>query len=454
MTSMAAAACTQRGCGGTIEDGYCTICGLAPSSAASGRCVARRRRRRRCRQRRPSPLRRPRRRRCRCRRRRCRGRSASAAARAAEARARAAADCPGAGSAPGWSRCRSVPALDPASAVLADPRVPENKRFCGHCGSSSGRHGTAGPADRGVLPALRYPLLLRAQARAGRAGGRAVRGPRLPRARRTRLDLPGQGPQRQRPLGRAQGPAQHRGPGRDGGRHRRAAASWPRSSTPTSSRSSTSCSTPAARRRVGRLHRDGVRRRQVAEADPAGGAPAPRGRCRSAHALAYMLEILPALGYLHDRGLVYCDFKPDNVIQTEEQLKLIDLGGVRASTTTGPIYGTAGYQAPEIETDGPRQLRPVHRRPHAGRAHLRLRLPGGVQVPAARRRAAAAGARVVRPVAAPRHPPRPGRRFQSAGEMTEQLTGVLEEVLSVADGEPRPPSPACSARSCARSAST
>ena len=33
-------------------------------------------------------------------------------------------------------------------------------------------------------------------------------------------------------------------------------------------------------------------------------------------AIAYMLEILPALGYLHELGLVYCDFKLDNVIQT------------------------------------------------------------------------------------------------------------------------------------------
>src|SRR5438477_8022008 len=29
------------------------------------------------------------------------------------------------------------------------------------------------------------------------------------------------------------------------------------------------------------------------------------------HALAFAIEVLPALGYLHDRGLVYCDFKPD-----------------------------------------------------------------------------------------------------------------------------------------------
>ena len=32
----------------------------------------------------------------------------------------------------------------------------------------------------------------------------------------------------------------------------------------------------------------------------------------------------------------------------------------------------------------------------------------------------------------------PARRFQSAGEMAEQLTGVLREVLSLDDGQPRP----------------
>ncbi|HOI03430.1 MAG TPA: serine/threonine protein kinase, partial [Dermatophilaceae bacterium] len=46
-------------------------------------------------------------------------------------------------------------------------------------------------------------------------------------------------------------------------------------------------------------------------------------------ALAYILEILPAFQYLHDLGLAYCDFKPDNVIQVGDDLKLIDLGGVR-----------------------------------------------------------------------------------------------------------------------------
>ena len=82
-------------------------------------------------------------------------------------------------------------------------------------------------------------------------------------------------------------------------------------------------------------------------------ARASGGSVPVAHAIAYAVEVLPALGYLHDRGLVYCDFKPDNVIQAEEQLKLIDMGGVRRIDSDEPIYGTVGYQAPEIETDGP-----------------------------------------------------------------------------------------------------
>ena len=74
----------------------------------------------------------------------------------------------------------------------------------------------------------------------------------------------------------------------------------------------------------------------------------------AAHAMAYILEILPALGYLHEHGLLFCDFKPDNVIQTADSLKLIDLGGVyRMADDSSPIYGTPGYQAPEIAQTGP-----------------------------------------------------------------------------------------------------
>jgi serine/threonine-protein kinase PknG len=71
-------------------------------------------------------------------------------------------------------------------------------------------------------------------------------------------------------------------------------------------------------------------------------------------ALAFILEILPAFQYLHDLGLVYCDFKPDNLIQVGDALKLIDLGGVRhVDDQESAIYGTVGYQAPEVAAAGP-----------------------------------------------------------------------------------------------------
>ncbi|MBD8080620.1 protein kinase [Cellulosimicrobium arenosum] len=71
-------------------------------------------------------------------------------------------------------------------------------------------------------------------------------------------------------------------------------------------------------------------------------------------ALAYVLEVLPAFAYLHDHELLFCDFKPDNIIQQGDGVKLIDLGGVRrADDMTSAIFGTVGYQAPEVAEVGP-----------------------------------------------------------------------------------------------------
>ncbi|WP_238072576.1 protein kinase domain-containing protein, partial [Rhodococcus zopfii] len=70
-------------------------------------------------------------------------------------------------------------------------------------------------------------------------------------------------------------------------------------------------------------------------------------------AIAYLLEVLPALGYLHEIGLVYNDLKPENIMVTDEQTKLIDLGAVSGIEDYGFLYGTPGYQAPEIVRTGP-----------------------------------------------------------------------------------------------------
>ena len=172
-----------------------------------------------------------------------------------------------------------------------------------------------------------------------------------------------------------------------------------------------------------------------------------------AHAIAYAIEVLPALGYLHDHGLVYCDFKPDNVIQTEEQLKLIDMGGVRGIDGDGPIYGTVGYQAPEIGTDGPsvssdlftvaRALAVLTFEFKGYQSSYKFTFPDGVPLLEQQE----SFDRLLRKAT----DADPGRRFGSAGEMAEQLTGVLREVLAVADGTPSKRSPPCSAPSSRRS---
>ena len=162
-----------------------------------------------------------------------------------------------------------------------------------------------------------------------------------------------------------------------------------------------------------------------------------------AQAIAYILEILPALGFLHRRGLLFCDFKPDNVIQTEEQLTLIDLGGVRRmDDRDSDLYGTVGYQAPEVPAHGASissDLYTVARTlailsiEFAGFQDERryaTSLPPLQDVPEFQRyesfhqflqKATAAETEL---------------RFPSAADMAEQLVGVLRQVVAADGGSP------------------
>jgi serine/threonine-protein kinase PknG len=166
--------------------------------------------------------------------------------------------------------------------------------------------------------------------------------------------------------------------------------------------------------------------------------PLPLGQ-----AMAYALEVLRALGYLHGLGLLFCDFKPDNVIQSEEQIKLIDLGGVRRiDDNASAIYGTVGYQAPEIAADGPsvssdlytvaRSLAVLTFDFKGYGSTFATSLPERAAVPLLTR--FGSYDRLLRRAT----DPDPIRRFGSAAEMAEQLTGVLREVLAEDDGQPRP----------------
>jgi serine/threonine-protein kinase PknG len=431
---MTAVACTQRGCGGTIEDGYCTICGLAPVAVPAGLAATG-----------SAPVSVP--------------AAASGAGTAASRGWGSGSVSAGTGSRPSTRGSRPgsarssrgrlgaglvavppVPALDPATAILADPRVPENKRFCGNCGQLVGqsRDGRPGMTE-GFCP---------------HCGARFSFAPKLE---------PGELVAGQYEV---LGCLAHGGLGwiylaRD----RNVSDRWVVLKGLLNTGDADAMAAAVAERQflaqvehpnIVRIYnfvqhtsrRDGESAgyivmeyvggkslRQIRlEARQQGGA------VPVAHALAYALEILPAFGYLHDRGLIYCDFKPDNVIQSEEQLKLIDMGGVRPIDGDGPIYGTVGYQAPEIETEGPSPASDLYT---VGRAlavltfeftgyqrEYKYSLPPSVPLLAQQE----SFARLLRRAT---HAD-PGRRFQSAGEMAEQTTGVLREVLSVADGEPRP----------------
>src|SRR5690242_204533 len=435
---------TCASCGGTIEDGYCNVCGLAAASApaaTAGQAAS------------PGQ-----------------GRSASGpsgpSGPSGSRLSSSAAASGSAGSGTAGSRRTSgtrgsrrtssrsargrlgaglveippVPYRDPASAVLADPRVPESRRYCSNCEQPVGR-------GRDGRPGLTEGFCRN-------CGTRFSFSPKL------------------EPGDRVAGQYEVLGCIAFGGlgwiylaRDRNVSDRWVVLKGLLNTGDADAMAAAVAERQfLAQVEHPNIVRiynfvqhadRQTGESagyivmEYVGGkslkqilsdARSAGGSVPVAHAIAYAIEVLPALGYLHDRGLVYCDFKPDNVIQTEEQLKLIDMGGVRGADSDGPIYGTVGYQAPEIATDGPsvssdlytvaRALAVLTFEFKGYQSSYKFTFPEGVPLLEQQE----SFARLLRRAT---HSD-PERRFGSAGEMAEQLTGVLREVLATADGTPRP----------------
>lgn len=412
--------CNEPGCGGEIVDGYCAICGTAPAEATtvvateatapgpattatsgssrSGRSVRT-------------------------------GRTSSKSS----SRGRLGA---------GLVEMPRIPRIDPATAIMTDPKVPENKRFCGKCDQKVGR-GAAGRPGR-------------TEGFCSNCGTRFSFTPKL-----TKGDLVG-------------GQYEVAGCLAHGGLgwiylavDRNVSDRWVVLKGLLNSGDTDAMLAALAEKRflaevehpsivkilnfVEHTGSDGVAVGYIVMEYIGGTSLKQILRDRRetdgsflppAQAIAYILEMLPALGYLHSLGLAYCDFKPDNVMQTDEQLKLIDLGAVIAmDDQDSPIYGTIGYQAPEISHTGPTVATEVYT---VGRTLAVLIL----DVPQTGGHFGALPDAAAAPVLA-KHDSlhrfvlratdsTPEARFVSMEEMADQLTGVLREVLAAEDGVPRP----------------
>jgi len=169
-----------------------------------------------------------------------------------------------------------------------------------------------------------------------------------------------------------------------------------------------------------------------------------RGPLPVAEAIAYIHRTLGAFAYMHRQGLVYCDFKPDNIMLEEDDIKVIDLGGVmRLGSNAAPV-GTVGYYAPEVPSDGVSVVSDLYTIARA--LWVLVAEPKGYQNPKQFQFC----------IPTPDQEPlfqkyeslykflykgthaKPEMRFQSADEMADQLLGVMREAVAVDSGVLKP----------------
>lgn len=187
---------------------------------------------------------------------------------------------------------------------------------------------------------------------------------------------------------------------------------------------------------VGGLSLGEVKARAVQQQEPLGGSLLVE------YIIAYGREILAAFEYLHNHGLLYCDMKPSNVIRSRNRIKIIDLGAVRGlDDRQSPIVVTPGYQvsSQEIDTRGLSVQSDIHT---VGKTLEEL---FGVSADRLAEREGGPGNGPIwfgmesfRRVLERATHEQAQRRFPSAAAMSEQLRGVLREILALRDGRPRP----------------
>jgi serine/threonine-protein kinase PknG len=165
-----------------------------------------------------------------------------------------------------------------------------------------------------------------------------------------------------------------------------------------------------------------------------------RGPLPVAEAIAYVLGILPAFSYLHSQNLVYCDFKPNNLMLEADDVKLIDMGAVRRiGDPDGAVFGTVGYMAPEADQD-PSAVSDLYT---IGRTLAELVMNFKMashddELPWPENDPVLLDNESLKLFLDRACAKDPALRFQDADEMFEQLYGVLREVVCLDTDEPKP----------------
>ncbi len=154
------ARCTQPGCSGSIQDGYCDVCGTpagaapvtatgdngagdSPSSASkitsSNRLAS-------------API----------------GTARAGGTRATRSIGTGSTRLRGARLGAGLTFVPPVPAIDPEKAIMKDPQVPEDRRYCPSCGTAVGRSREGRPGRlEGFCPKCRNPFSFTPKLQAG-----------------------------------------------------------------------------------------------------------------------------------------------------------------------------------------------------------------------------------------------------------------------------------------------
>ncbi len=155
-----------------------------------------------------------------------------------------------------------------------------------------------------------------------------------------------------------------------------------------------------------------------------------------ADAINYIIGILPAFSYMAKLELVYCDFKPQNVMlevlkDGSQIVKLIDLGTViKYEPRPHAVYGTHGFYAPEaVKTPSPEtDLYSICRTLAYMVTMMDLSDPIFGMPTIERYRVFRDYPELYRLLYKGTHP-QAARRFHSAQELSDQLVGVLRLIV-------------------------